>query len=263
MIVTEQLKGNLGNYRLRWLVSCKHFAKSGRSVAETDEPNIIERVRSFKCDGFIGFYSTIPSSGLNTRLMQLKGNNDIKDYRIFDDKLIENYLITIGYSNLLLRYFPLSYKSIKPLHAIFKNYISLECPHCNKDLLKALYNSQYNGNIIFIGRHELVKDKDGNEDWIQHIDDFIWICKDCNSTHPYKNDLGWEDIGDIAIPAFYVKWVLTIMNRLESGIDKYEPNAYKKLKNFVMAISQKVLREMTEEEHKRFLDLIELELLGV
>ncbi|KAA6307450.1 hypothetical protein EZS27_040879 [termite gut metagenome] len=129
LIVSEQLKGNLNNYKFKWLVSCKHFANrnSVNSVREEDEPNILERVKSFKCDGFIGFYSTVPSSGLNTRLTQLKNNGDIKDCRVFDYKLIENYLITIGYSELLMRYFPSSYKTIKPLHLVFNQYLPLEC----------------------------------------------------------------------------------------------------------------------------------------
>lgn len=95
---------------MRWLVSCKHFAHSGNSVKENDEQNILERVRSFSAEGFMGFYSTVPSSGLNTRLYQLRNEGQIKEYRIFDHKLIENYLITEGFSELMLRYFPESYK---------------------------------------------------------------------------------------------------------------------------------------------------------
>ena len=98
LIVSEQLRGNLGNYRFKWLVSCKHFANRAKngSVKEIDEPNLLEKIESFNCDGFIGFYSTVASSGLNTRLTQLKENKKIKDVRIFDYKLIENYLIRIG-----------------------------------------------------------------------------------------------------------------------------------------------------------------------
>jgi len=44
LLIIEQLKGNLNKYQFRWLVSCKHFASSGASVTEKDEPNILERV---------------------------------------------------------------------------------------------------------------------------------------------------------------------------------------------------------------------------
>jgi hypothetical protein len=64
ILIIEKLKGNINEYRFRWLVSCKHFAKSGVAVKEGDEPNILERLTAFRADGFIGFYSTIPSSGL-------------------------------------------------------------------------------------------------------------------------------------------------------------------------------------------------------
>ena len=34
LLVSEQLKGNLGKYRFKWLVSCKHYAKSGNFEKE-------------------------------------------------------------------------------------------------------------------------------------------------------------------------------------------------------------------------------------
>ena len=116
LLVTEELRGNLGNYRFRWLVSCKHFASSNKSVQERDEQNILERLESFNSDGFIGFYSTVPSTGLSNRLEDLKRRGKIKDHKIFDRQVIEGYLTSVGYSNLLMRYFPNSYKIIKPIH---------------------------------------------------------------------------------------------------------------------------------------------------
>src|SRR5262245_34570582 len=101
MLVTEELTGKLGYYRFRWLVSCKHNAISGKAVNEDNEKNILERLESFSADGFIGFYSTVPSSALNSRLKRLRDSGKIKDYRIFDHKSIENHLIQVGYSVLL------------------------------------------------------------------------------------------------------------------------------------------------------------------
>src|SRR5688572_5681833 len=68
ILLLEQLEGRLNNYPFRWLVSCKHNAHSGKSVNEQDEPNIVERVKSFRAEGFLGFYSTLPSTGLSNRL---------------------------------------------------------------------------------------------------------------------------------------------------------------------------------------------------
>ena len=52
----------------RYIVSCKHFAHSGRSVTERDEPSFLERTKQHKADGFIGFYSTLVSQALQDRL---------------------------------------------------------------------------------------------------------------------------------------------------------------------------------------------------
>ena len=271
LIISENLKGNLNDYKFKWLVSCKHFAnrKSSNSVKEEDEPNILERVKDFKCDGFIGFYSTVPSSGLNTRLTSLKNNGDIKDYRVFDYKSIENYLITIGYSELLMRFFPKSYRKIKPLHQVYHKYLELECKHCHVDLLKRIYEDEFTGLIAFVYEYKKMKNEEGKEVSIEMIDDVYWACKgDCDMKidyyvkHVLNKHTGWEDIDDLVIPAKFVNWVLSIMNRIRDGKDIFTDDAYKKLKYFIMAISQKVMREMTEKERERFKKLIEIESYG-
>jgi hypothetical protein len=49
MLVLETVSGKLHHYTFRWLVSCKHFATSGKAVNESkDEPNILERMRAFQ-----------------------------------------------------------------------------------------------------------------------------------------------------------------------------------------------------------------------
>jgi hypothetical protein len=51
IIAKEIVKGNLGSHEFRWLISCKHYAHSNKSVTEKDEPNILERVNSFNAYG--------------------------------------------------------------------------------------------------------------------------------------------------------------------------------------------------------------------
>ena len=68
LVVQEARTGVAGETLINWLVSCKHKAHSGTSVTPDDEPDIHDRVRTHGCQGFIGFYSTIPSSGLGTKL---------------------------------------------------------------------------------------------------------------------------------------------------------------------------------------------------
>lgn len=258
LIVSEQLKGTLGNYKFTWLVSCKHKALSKKSVTENDEPNILERVSGFNCDGFIGFYSTLPSSSLNNRLTQLKDNFTIKDYRVFDHKTIENYLIQIGYSNLLMRYFPNSYKIIKPLHLITDDYIPLKCHVCEKDILQEMYYKTYTGLIAYAEEMNFREDKT-----LITYKFIYWACKgkcDKKLERYYYDKHGlttsWTDIGDLVIPALFIKFILTTLNQLHSKKYKYDGDTFKKEKEFILALSQKVLRETTDEERQIVLSVI-------
>lgn len=251
LLVSERLKGNLGLYDFRWLVSCKNFATSGKSVNEDEEKNIIERIESFEADGFIGIYSTVPSSGLNNRLKSLRDKLKIKDFRIFDGKLIENHLIRVGFSTLLLRYFPISYSKIRPLALVAREYLPLECKVCDKDLLKALYEEEYNGNIIFASKIRSDEEAfSGQPEEIAHI---YFVCKEHDSQlEQYLYNKGeitsWNDLSDLAIPLNFVRFIVAQLNNIRSETISYSDAAFDQLKNFIIAMSQKVLRETTENE---------------
>lgn len=260
LLISEQLKGNLGNYKFRWLVSCKHFAHSGKAVNESDEKNILERVKSFKADGFLGVYSTLPSSGLNTRLNQLRENNEIKDFMIFDKKRIESILLKIGYSEILQRYFPKSFEQIKPINLITTTYEPIVCDACGKDLLMSLFENDYNANFVQV--EEL---KDGGKYFIH---DIYCACKgDCDrrmENELLKNGKGiitsWTDISDLIIPGKFIIFIMSLLNNIRSGRFLYSDEAFEKLKEFIIAISQKVVRLTTENEKDRLIDLIKYDL---
>ncbi len=111
LIVEKFRKGDTRAKKVRFLVSCKHYAHhkqgAGKSVGPADDPNITDRVAKHKCSGFIGFYSTSASKDL---LTQLDGN-DGYDHEIFDSRTIERLLMERlqkeNYS-MLYRYFPIS-----------------------------------------------------------------------------------------------------------------------------------------------------------
>ena len=106
LIVSETRNGIIGTTEVRWLVSCKHNAHSGQSVRKDDEINIVDRMQAHKCSGFIGFYSTIASSGLATNLQKIRENNKY-DVMVFDREKIERYLLeNIGLRGVLKRFFP-------------------------------------------------------------------------------------------------------------------------------------------------------------
>src|SRR5699024_985360 len=100
----------------------------------------------------------------------------LNDFKIFDYKIIETHLLQNGFSYLLIRYFPKSYKSVKPLTNITSKYIPLECEYCGKDLLKSLYKESYNAIIAY------VRSLDSDLKKPMHIEDIYWACKgECDS----------------------------------------------------------------------------------
>lgn len=257
LLVTEQLQGNLNKYKFRWLVSCKHYAKSNRSVSERDELNIQERLDSFNADGFIGFYSTVPSAGLMTRMEQLKDNEKIKDFRFFDGKLIENYLVRVGYSRLLLRFLPESYKKIKPRHLVFNKYIPVRCDNCGKDLLENHHEESFQGIVCNV---EIRKKGEPNR-----VVDVYFSCKgSCDKAleDKYHKRFGaitkWQDLTDLLVPIQYLKWIMATLNEIQYKKLDYSEEAFSKTKEIILALSQVVMREMTEKELDRMRALAEI-----
>jgi hypothetical protein len=253
MLVTEQLRGRLGNYQLRWLVSCKHFAKSGSSVSEDHEPNILERLAHFNADGFIGFYSTLASSGLNSRLKALRDNKQIKDYSIMDGRLIENALVTVGYSPLMMRYFPKSYQVVKPLHLVLDKYTPLECKVCGKDLLMELFVKHHCGNIV-----HSYEDKPGGS---MHYRAVYVVCKGKCDKEAEQQQVaqgrmtGWADLDDMVMPNEFLRYMFATMNRIRAGNDTYTEETFQQEKHILISLAQRVLRNITEQERERFLQL--------
>jgi hypothetical protein len=138
VLVIERRMGVGGETTIRWLVSCKHKAHSGASVNSQDEANIRDRVESNHCNGFIGFYSTLASSGLSDALKGLSGKSEVQ---VFDREKIESYLLKSQEGlHLAKRYFPKSTtvwigENPKPAK-VFSSHTALNCKHCNKNLLE-------------------------------------------------------------------------------------------------------------------------------
>jgi hypothetical protein len=91
LLVAEKIDGFISIQEKIWVVSAKHKAHSGKSVTDADEPDPIGRVRKFKADGFMGFYSTLPSSGLEDTLSRIKP--DVDTY-VFDRGRIEEKILS-------------------------------------------------------------------------------------------------------------------------------------------------------------------------
>lgn len=116
LIVEEQVKGISYSKNFKWLVSAKHYFKTGKSVGPKDEINITERLKANNCDGFMGFYSTIPSSGLK------KFSEGDIEYKFYDWRMIEKFLISDDKcEHVYKQYFPKSFERFMEHHEEIKN----------------------------------------------------------------------------------------------------------------------------------------------
>ena len=249
LIVKERRIGLLGETEIIWLVSCKHKAHSGKSILDSDEENILNRVHQNHADGFIGFYSTIPSSSLQKNIKNMLGESK---YKIFDRESIETILISENKTNLIERYFPESFKKIQNQKYRISNfideYIPLKCYCCGKDLLK---QEEQGYNIISF----LIRYSDDFK--IEYIDDIFYchkgICNDKIRGKFEKNGYTthWEDISDLIIPTKYVLWIIAILNEIKSGEVVFSEIAFEKIKEIIIAVSQFTLKSAEEKDKER------------
>lgn len=163
IIALEEREGVVGKTCIRWLVSCKHNAHSGEAVGNSSEIDIHSRLLQHKCEGFIGFYSTLPSSALNNKLKE-QGF----PYTIYDRERIEQLLVeTEKREKLILRYFPKSFEEYKRLNNLNKKEKEKTVKNINskinalteEDLLTA------SKNAIIILELERIKEKYYKSDW--------------------------------------------------------------------------------------------------
>jgi len=262
MIVTEQLTGKVGNYKLRWLVSCKHYAGSRKAVNENDdEKNLSTRIKKKQCDGFIGFYSTLPTNALKSTLDELRSTNEIKDYKIYDGKYIENRLITSTYGSVFQQFFPESYKKLKPLTLLYGKYIPLKCDNCGLDLLQSYENHRkINGLMAEVS----IYDNQSHEETVHNI---YFACKgECDEKlkHAFQvqgySSSAWHDIFHLTNPYEFMDYILASFIRVSNDQAKYSPEALKRYVYLLKSLSQIVMKPPTnhDKERKRTLDEVGL-----
>jgi hypothetical protein len=247
LVVEEHRVGPLSDTRYKWLVSCKHLAHSGSSVTPDLERNVIERVKSAGCHGFLGFYSTLPSTGLRNLIGSLQ---DI-EVKLLDHEQIERRLLeTSKGRQLIRRFFPTSYNRLKPEPAkLFTEAQPILCENCGKDLFEppsgiwVLWNTDSED-----GKHA------------GHFVDMHFACKgSCDrkveqqvrarhSAKGFIND-GWDDIPDMLVPTVFITKVMALINGFAQGAT-YEPHALEKLKGLLLAAFPHVSRILTPEDQQ-------------
>lgn len=261
LIVKEKRTGTLGDSVIRWLVSCKHKAHSGASVLENDEVDIPGRLTQFNCDGFIGFYSTIASSGLSKKINALKDRNYevcILDHEKIEKVLLENSKL----DSLIKRYFPISYEKhitkIGPA-MIFGKYYPLKCEACGKDLIKKGVADNYMGVVALALDMDYYNETNGGE----KVTRVYCACKgQCDRIMESRCEghviTQWQDISDLAIPVQYLKWVMGIMNEIKEGRVLYTEEAFEQIKTVTLHIAQVAMRQPSVKEMERVKSLLEI-----
>lgn len=246
LIVEETTLGVHSTITLRWLVSCKHYAYSGKAVNDADEINITERLKQHSCHGFMGVYSTVPSVSLSGILQKQE------HHIVFDRERIEKSLLSskLG-TEIAARYFPKSYKNYlieNPMPAqIFSDEPIVECEGCQKNLL----DKDTLGNYILLYKSSPTPER--------FYEDLIFACKKCDLCVIQKyRQLGyldcWEDLSDLCNPTIWLVRLMAFMNGIQKDKDLSD-EAFEKVKKMFLSTFPYISRHLTVSEKERIKSL--------
>lgn len=114
LIVVDTMIGRFGNAERKWLVQCKHNAHSGKAVGRKDVAGVIDDCAQVGATGYLLACSTVPSSGVVTKLRELheSSDNDIVT-QVWDHVEIERRLDDPRLFSLAQIFFPESTKATK------------------------------------------------------------------------------------------------------------------------------------------------------
>ena len=254
IIIEETRSGPLGEDKVRWLVSCKHKAHSGKAVLVNDEDDIPGRLEQHQCKGFIGFYSSIISSSLNNRLNSFKNRYEIC---LYDNIKIERELIdNPSMETLIKRFFPDSYNRVyhqiyEPVR-LYNRYNPLCCDVCGKDLLQKDMIEHSGGIFVLV---EKLDDSNKNN----YVSAYVACKGGCDLIEKSKYSEGyitkWRDISELVIPTMFIKAEMAFINGIYNGTSSYSDEAYSKMKDIFLKSSQLVMRKTSKKEIERIQDL--------
>lgn len=199
-----------------YLVSCKHFSYSNKAVGVNDEQSIVDRMIQHGASGFIGFYSTMLSTGLDERMTQLRAAG--YDIVVYDGNSISGHLPKIS-SDVVQKYgFP---KGIcYSLHVHQNDYRPLACQGCGVDILHESMIRRSLGLIYLDEGNNL---------------NYAYGCKRCFANF---YDVGWVDLFQALHQEQLNGWIGYVNIYLTS----YQPSAtfYKSRSEFEGGIQQRM-----------------------
>lgn len=200
---------------IKYIVSCKHYFNSGKSIGTDVEQSILDRTYQHRANGFIGFYSTVISSSLQDRLNQLKDKINIV---IFDRNIISNYLPEIP--SFILQKYGLSSQFQYILNVPTQMYKPLNCLKCSKDILKD-ENIRYSLALIT---------KNPNKEF-----EYLYGCKNCLENIPH---FGWCEIHQVLHLEQFNSWLNYVEEIVKN--ENVSTQFYKNKNNFESRLQQKM-----------------------
>jgi hypothetical protein len=111
LVVIERGTGALAPFTRKWLVSCKHYAGSGKSVGLPDVTDMIDACQAIGATGFLLACSTQPTSALVKRFEEIEGQGKLVA-RYWDSVELEKRLHTPQAFALRFLFFPKSASSM-------------------------------------------------------------------------------------------------------------------------------------------------------
>ena len=199
-----------------YLVSCKHYVLSNKSVGVGDEESIVDRLIQHGATGFIGVYSTMLSTSLDERFKRLtdEGHQCI----VFDANQISNFLPKI--SSSVLQKYGIPKGITYPLNVPPDDYCPLLCLGCKVDILHE--------NMIRVSLAQIYLDAQGNLD-------YLYGCKRCFAN---ITDLGWVEL----YQALHQEEINSWIRRVDGILKKHNLSAtfYKHRSEFEGGINQRM-----------------------
>lgn len=199
-----------------FLVSCKHYIESGSSVGVDDEKSILDRIIQHRAEGFIGFYSTLPSSSLEARFSDLSERG--YDCIYYDKNKICDFLPKIS-SQVLQKYgIPNGFKYV--LNVPDCQYHPLPCLGCKVDILSENMIASSMALVLLNDNNQL---------------EYLYGCKRCLASF---NDRGWVCVYQAIHQEELNGWI----NYIRDDMEKFDlaPTFYQHKSEFEAAVQQRM-----------------------
>lgn len=171
LFFTELRGGVIAAHPMRWLVSCKDHARSGRSAPEADAGAVLEKLEQHQAQGFLFVTTTTASTGLKAMLDSLH-RPSIRETCVWDRTELERLLLKPQHVDIVRRYLPSSYTAWTRLSSLSQALEALDVllPPPVAGHVRKVIDTYRAGEEWLTGEQVWPHDADGANiiDWVLH-----------------------------------------------------------------------------------------------